>query len=191
MNKKELICCVTGVLKSGNIRKSITIPPQEFRVSDQYGNSEIFKISGRRRDVLYSQDDVQDIVNAVLCVIEESLKRGEEISIKGFGSLGLHYRAARRTREPNSGKWCDVEARYVPKFRYGEDLRQIAMQYSGHQSVECPTKFDTASIQQEVSVDVSSDAIRIANIAEEVSFEEFFFRITGERLDGIGGVNGD
>lgn len=191
MNKKELICCVTGVLKSGNIRKSITIPPQEFRVSDQYGHSETFKVSGRRRDVLYSQEDVKDIVNAVLCVVEESLKRGEEISIHGFGSLGLHYRAARKARLPDSGELCEVEARYVPKFKFGEDLRQIALQYGSRHGAECLTQSDTVNAPQEVSVDVSSEAIRISNISDEVSFEEFFFRITGERLDDMGGMNGD
>ena len=51
------------------------------------------------------------------------------MNIKGFGCLGLHYRAARRTKEPNSGEWCEIEARYVPKFAYGNDLRLAAKLY--------------------------------------------------------------
>lgn len=191
MNKKALVQCVVGVLKSGNIRKSVSLPCQEFFVSDKYGNSEIFKIPGRCKDVAYTVEDIQNVINAVLCVIMESLKRGEEINIRGFGCLGLHYRAARRTKEPNSGTWCEVGARYVPKFRFGKELQQIALRYNGTDVADGQDEVNTADDTRDILVSVSEDAVRVTNIADEVSFEEFFFRITGERLDDTGGVNDD
>lgn len=129
MNKKEFVSRVSETLRENNVRKPVSVKKHTFHITDDNGNSADFNIKQRDKSVLYTVDDVANIVDASLAVILDAIKNGEEISIKGFGSLGLHYRAARRTKEPNSGEWCEIEAHYVPKFSYGNDLRMAAKLY--------------------------------------------------------------
>lgn len=129
MNKKEFISKVAETLRENNLRKPVSMRKHTFHITDDDGNSADFNIRKQEKSVLYTVDDAANIIDACLAVILDSIKNGEEINIKGFGSLGLHYRAARRTKEPNSGEWCEIEARYVPKFAYGNDLRMAARLY--------------------------------------------------------------
>ena len=129
MNKKELSSRVAEVLRANNIRKPVSVKKQTFHITDEEGNTADFHIKQQDKNVLYTVDDTANIIDACLAVILDAIKNGEEISIKGFGNLGLHYRAARRTKEPNTGEWCEIEARYVPKFSYGNDLRMAARLY--------------------------------------------------------------
>ena len=129
MNKKELSSRVAEVLRANNIRKPVSVKKQTLHITDEGGNTAEFHIKQQDKNVLYTVDDATNVIDACIAVIIDAIKNGEEISIKGFGSLGLHYRAARRTKEPNSGKWCEIEARYIPKFSYGNDLRMAARLY--------------------------------------------------------------
>lgn len=129
MNKKELSSRVAEVLRANNIRKPVLVKKQTFHITDEDGNTADFHIKQQDKNVLYTVDDTANVIDACIAVILDAIKNGEEISIKGFGSLGLHYRAARRTKEPNSGEWCEIEARYIPKFSYGNDLRMAARLY--------------------------------------------------------------
>lgn len=129
MNKKEFISRVSEALRENNMRKPVSVKKHTFHIMDDEGNAADFHIKQRDKNVLYTVDDATNIIDACIAVITDALKNGEEINIKGFGSLGLHYRAARRTKEPNTGEWCEVEARYVPKFMYGNDLRMAAKLY--------------------------------------------------------------
>jgi len=129
MNKKELSSRVAEVLRANNIRKPVSVKKQTFHITDEDGNTADFHIKQQDKNVLYTVDDTANVIDACIAVILDAIKNGEEISIKGFGSLGLHYRAARRTKEPNFGEWCEIEARYIPKFSYGNDLRMAARLY--------------------------------------------------------------
>lgn len=129
MNKKELSSRVAEVLRANNIRKPVSVKKHTFHITDEDGNTADFHIKQQDKNVIYTVDDTLNVIDACIAVIVDALKNGEEINIKGFGNLGLHYRAARRTKEPISGEWCEIEARYVPKFSYGNDLRMAARLY--------------------------------------------------------------
>lgn len=129
MNKKEFASRVAEALRENNMRKPVSVKKHTFHITDDEGNSADFNIKHRDKAVLYTVDDATNVIDACLAVILDAIRKGEEINIKGFGCLGLHYRAARRTKEPNSGEWCEIEARYVPKFAYGNDLRMAARLY--------------------------------------------------------------
>ena len=129
MNKKEFISRVTETLRSNGLRKPVSVRKHTFHITDDEGNSADFNIRQQEKNVLYTVDDTANIIDACLAVILDAIRNGEDVNIKGFGCLGLHYRAARRTKEPISGEWCTVDARYVPKFAYGNDLRMAARLY--------------------------------------------------------------
>lgn len=126
MNKKEFIGLVTSVLKSNDIRKSVPLKKQELSIIDTNGNKANFVVKPDPKNVQYTIEDVSNIVDACIAVALDAIKRGEEIFFKGFGSLKLVYRAARRTKRPDNGDPCDVPAHYVPKFVSGNELKRAA-----------------------------------------------------------------
>ena len=129
MNKKDLISKAAEVLRSNNIRKPVSTPKQVFHISDDEGNQKDFVVKKTDKTVLYNMDDVAAILDACLNVIEEAIKHGEEVTIHGFGTLGVHQRAARTTKHPETGEIVKVNARYVPKFSFGNTLRMAAKVY--------------------------------------------------------------
>ena len=129
MNKKEFATRVSETLRENNLRKPVSIRKHTFHITDSEGNSADFDIRRRDKSVIYTYDDVINIIDACVAVIIDALKRGEDVTIRGFGSLGLKYRATRRTKEPGTEKWCEIEAHHVPKFDIGNDLKMAARLY--------------------------------------------------------------
>ena len=126
MNKMELTKRVARVMRENNIKKQITSPKHVFHISDDEGNSKDFIVRRTDKSVQYTLDDVAAVIDTCIDVIKDAIKKGESVSIYGFGTLGLHYRKARRARHPETGEMVDVAARYVPKFLFGNDLRVCA-----------------------------------------------------------------
>lgn len=129
MNRKELVRRASSVMRDNNIKKPVSTQKQVLHISDDDGNTKDFVIKKNDTGVAYTTEDVDTILDACIYVIQEALKHGESISIRGFGSLGLHYRKARMTKHPSTGESVDVDARYVPKFVSGNDLKMCAKIY--------------------------------------------------------------
>lgn len=129
MNRKELVRRVSNVLRDNNIKKPVYTQKQVLHISDDDGNTKDFVIKKNDTSVIFTTDDIDAIVDACIYVIQDALKHGDGVSIRGFGSLGLHHRKARITKHPTTGEVVDVEARYVPKFVSGSDLKMCAKIY--------------------------------------------------------------
>ena len=56
--------------------------------------------------------------------MSDSLKKGNRIEIRGFGSFGLRYRKSRVGRNPKSGESVIIKKRYVPHFKPGKEFRE-------------------------------------------------------------------
>jgi len=54
--------------------------------------------------------------------VEKSLKKGNRVSLVGFGSWSVSRRAAREGRNPQTGKTIQIKAKNVVKFKAGSDL---------------------------------------------------------------------
>ena len=130
MKKKELVSYVTEQLKANEKRKPITIPKQVFHISDNEGNGKDFVVKSSSKTAAYTTKDVEAVIDATIEVIVEAMKRGEEVSVTGFGVLAPHKRAERQTIHPNTGQRVVVKERYVPKFTYGKTLRRAALIYN-------------------------------------------------------------
>jgi len=129
MNRRELVRHIATAMRENNIRKPISSPKHVFHISDDEGNTKDFIIKKTDKTVMYTIEDIDAVLDACLSIIEDSLKRGEPVTIRGFGTLGLRYRKARKTRGMISDEWVDVAARYVPKFSFGDRLRFCAKMY--------------------------------------------------------------
>jgi len=76
-------------------------------------------ISGRMGD----KRTATEAVNAVLDTIQDTVARGDKVSITGFGVFEKQVRAARTARNPATGAAVKVPKTSVPKFRAGADFK--------------------------------------------------------------------
>lgn len=65
------------------------------------------------------------IVNTVFDGIVDSLKEGEKIELRGFGSFRIRHRGARIGRNPKTGERVDVPPKRIPYFKPGKDLKEL------------------------------------------------------------------
>ena len=126
MNCKELVRKVASVMRENDIRKPVSFPKHVFHISDDEGNSKDFSVKKTNKDVLFTVEDIEAVINTFIYVIKESLKEGEPVSIRDFGTFGLSYHKPRRTKHPSTGEPVEIDAHYVPKFSYSKDLRMCA-----------------------------------------------------------------
>ncbi len=54
--------------------------------------------------------------------VTQSLKKGENITLVGFGTFSVTQRKARTGRNPQTGETIKIKAKKVPKFKAGKDL---------------------------------------------------------------------
>ncbi len=73
-----------------------------------------------------AQKDVRAVIDAFVEVVVETLKKGEEVKITGFGTFTRSLRKARTYKNPQGGEPIKVPDRYVPVFRVGSKLKAEA-----------------------------------------------------------------
>jgi len=66
----------------------------------------------------------EEIVDGLFDTIVGSLKKGNEVSVAGFGIFSVKARAARMARNPKTGEQVSVAATKVPKFRAAKALKE-------------------------------------------------------------------
>lgn len=64
------------------------------------------------------------IVNCVFDSMEASLKRGERIEIRGFGSFEIRNYKAYEGRNPRTGAKVNVRPKRLPFFKVGKELKE-------------------------------------------------------------------
>jgi len=62
-------------------------------------------------------------VEAVIASIRTTLKKGQMVTMVGFGTFYVGKRAARAGRNPRTGVAIKIKAAKVPKFRAGKALK--------------------------------------------------------------------
>jgi DNA-binding protein HU-beta len=62
-------------------------------------------------------------LEAAVSGVRASLKKGNSVTIVGFGTFTVRRRAARTGRNPRTGAAIKIKAAKVPKFRPGKALR--------------------------------------------------------------------
>ena len=70
-----------------------------------------------------SVKNIQRAVDAVVNSITAALKKGQQVSVVGFGTFGVKHRAARSGRNPRTGETIQIAASNVPGFKAGKALK--------------------------------------------------------------------
>lgn len=71
-----------------------------------------------------TKKDARKVVDAVTETITNTLKKGEKVTLVGFGTFQLIQRKARKGINPQTRKTLQIPAKKVPQFRAGKGLRE-------------------------------------------------------------------
>ncbi len=77
------------------------------------------------RVVQLTKKQAETIVNIVFDSIVESLRAGEKIELRGFGSFRLRSRKSRTGRNPKTGEKVEVPSKKIPYFKPGKELKEL------------------------------------------------------------------
>jgi integration host factor subunit beta len=82
----------------------------------------IEKLGNRLRSL--SKTEVEVIVDTLFNKMTDSLKKGDRIELRGFGTFEVRQREARQGRNPKTGATVYVKNRRVPFFKVGKELKE-------------------------------------------------------------------
>jgi len=71
-----------------------------------------------------SKADAKRALDAFLDSTSNALKKGDKVALVGFGTFSISKRAARKGRNPQTGKEIDIAAKNVVKFKAGSELAE-------------------------------------------------------------------
>lgn len=70
-----------------------------------------------------SKTNASNALDSTLNAIRLSLKRGQKVTLVGFGTFSIAKRKARKGRNPKTGQVINIPAARVPKFISGKALK--------------------------------------------------------------------
>ena len=68
---------------------------------------------------------VGEVIDATISTIEKQVKKGERVTLPGFGTFSRRSRAARQARNPQTGESIKVRASKVPAFKPGTGFKNF------------------------------------------------------------------
>lgn len=77
------------------------------------------------RNTQITKKNAEVIVNTVFESIVDSLKDGEKIELRGFGSFRIRERGSRVGRNPKTGARVNVPSKKIPYFKPGKQLKEL------------------------------------------------------------------
>ena len=72
-----------------------------------------------------TQKSVGEVLTAIIDVTQDTVKKGEKVTLVGFGTFEPRKRAARNGRNPQTGETIKIEAKTVPTFSAGKKFKEI------------------------------------------------------------------
>ena len=75
------------------------------------------------KDTKLSKSEAEKALNSIVSNVQNTLKKGDSVSLVGFGTWSVAKRNARTGRNPQTGAPIKIPAKKVPKFSPGKGLR--------------------------------------------------------------------
>lgn len=70
-----------------------------------------------------NKSDAGRALDAFIDTVTEALRRGDQVSLVGFGTFAVKHRAGRDGRNPRTGETIKIEPSSVPGFKAGKALK--------------------------------------------------------------------
>ena len=71
-----------------------------------------------------TQREIESVVGAIFESITDQLAHGGRVELRGFGAFSTRQRDARVGRNPRTGAAVEVDAKRVPYFKPGKEMRE-------------------------------------------------------------------
>jgi len=71
-----------------------------------------------------TQREIETVVGAFFDSVSDQLAKGGRVELRGFGAFSTRKRDARTGRNPRTGEAVDVDAKSVPYFKPGKEMRE-------------------------------------------------------------------
>lgn len=81
-------------------------------------------VSSIARDAKVPKTAAEKALNAFAATVTKALKKGDKMSLTGFGTFSVAKRKARTGRNPRTGREIKIAATKVARFKPGNKLRQ-------------------------------------------------------------------
>ena len=78
------------------------------------------------KDAKLSKTQATKALNSVLANIQAAMRKGDKVTLVGFGTFSVGKRKARTGRNPQTGAALKIPARRVAKFSAGAALKKAA-----------------------------------------------------------------
>jgi DNA-binding protein HU-beta len=75
------------------------------------------------KDAKINKTQADAAINSALAGIQSALRKGDRVTLVGFGTFSTGARKARIGRNPQTGSAINIEAKKVAKFSPGADLK--------------------------------------------------------------------
>lgn len=72
-----------------------------------------------------TKKSASEVLTATIDAIQSSVKKGEKVTLVGFGTFERRQRAARTGRNPQTGKEIKIAAKKVPAFSAGKKFKEL------------------------------------------------------------------
>ena len=69
--------------------------------------------------------EIEAVLEGVILSISDSLRRGERVDLRGFGSFIIKHRAARDARNPATREIVKLQERFIPAFKVSKILKEV------------------------------------------------------------------
>jgi DNA-binding protein HU-beta len=77
------------------------------------------------KDSRLTKADATRAIDALLDNVTRALKKGDRVTLVGFGTFGVSRRRARAGRNPQTGTPIKIAARKVARFAAGKELKEL------------------------------------------------------------------
>lgn len=74
------------------------------------------------KDAKITKSQAGDSLDSFINAVGATLSKGGKVTLVGFGTFSLSKRAARKGRNPQTGKEINIKAKKVAKFKAGAEL---------------------------------------------------------------------
>ncbi|HVW61559.1 MAG TPA: HU family DNA-binding protein [Puia sp.] len=91
-----------------------------FKTKGQMNKAELIDKIAADADI--SKKEANAVLDSFTEAIAKTLKKGDKVTLVGFGTFSVSKRAARTGRNPQTGATIKIKAKKVAKFKAGKEL---------------------------------------------------------------------
>ena len=72
-----------------------------------------------------TQKEASEVITALIDTVQKTVSKGKKVTLVGFGTFESRKRAARKGRNPQTGKEIKIPAKTVPAFSAGKKFKTV------------------------------------------------------------------